>query len=688
MQKNKLSNSEKVCLAVENGEPTYDSMHQEDELPYSKADLILWHAKNYVKGFFSNILTYVIWIVSSLAATTLISYLYMCKLEPWLEKKSWKYLNLSRDKLIYIYPYIFGSDGNAKLLDKFGNEYMKGFDEPWQFIYRRYDHWYDTGTYGGATEEWVAVGFFSIFFTFALISLIGLVVAKLKNHGVKAFFSDLFLIPKKVSEYGKRSQKKIFDHLLLGCFVAFVSGFFIKNPFAMPLIAIGILISFTMGANSKKAYNHFARECAINLKDDEEKPLFADSALHLWGLGSGFLIYSFVGFSVWKNKNFSFKGRLISTLIWLAVITFLYVYRNGKKSVKLISQACFAVFITVTVGTLYSVASYAKILRKFFDKDGNFIGQEIQFTNDISATPESSFGTAFRNGAGGGLGGANLQTEMKKQRKAARDKAREEGIPQMEEYSQENWDDLNYFEKYRRANSLSNALEASAKGNGDMSAEGLTSNSYLQKLQKELADFKNRMNTGKLSGSDLSEYNSLVDRVNKYIRGDTDVSGVENWNANPETSQQTNDRIEKESYARAGYETAKEVAEGKTPAAQAVRIGAATLTEGGSEVVIHSMGSGINMYEGVQSGKYDTPAQAFVGEATSTVVDNAIDSITPKVKIKNKSTDAGKKVVQNLTERTTNSLIGSLSGQAQGQVTGGQSLGSTVSDAASKQMKK
>jgi hypothetical protein len=99
---------------------------------------------------------------------------------------------------------------------------VKGFDEPWQFIYRRYEHWYDTGTIGSGTKEWVSLGIFSIFFTFALFGLIGMIVSKIRSTVVKSLFVDFIKIPKAVYEYGKRSKKKVFDHF----FRLFVYKFF------------------------------------------------------------------------------------------------------------------------------------------------------------------------------------------------------------------------------------------------------------------------------------------------------------------------------------------------------------------------------------------------------------------------------------------------------------------------------
>lgn len=43
--------------------------------------------------------------------------------------------------------------------------------------------------------------------------------------------------------------------------------------------------------------------------------------------------------------------------------------------------------------------------------------------NLCDGAPECSFGTALRNGAGGGLAGANAKANMAKSRKAARDAA-------------------------------------------------------------------------------------------------------------------------------------------------------------------------------------------------------------------------------------------------------------------------
>ena len=42
----------------------------------------------------------------------------------------------------------------------------------------------------------------------------------------------------------------------------FIAGFFIKNPVAMPLFGITLLISFTMKQDSDKAFNHYTKECA------------------------------------------------------------------------------------------------------------------------------------------------------------------------------------------------------------------------------------------------------------------------------------------------------------------------------------------------------------------------------------------------------------------------------------------
>ena len=341
------------------------------------------------------------------------------------------------------------------------------------------------------------------------------------------------------------------------------------------------------------------------MKDGEEKPLFADSALFCWGLGIGFLLYSYVGYTVWNDYDFCFRARLYETLIWTALALSIYVIRNGRKSTKVVARSLLMAFGAISGVMMCSFTAGATFLGHIYDKDGNIVGVKLILDNVCTGTPECSFGTALRNGMGGGLAGANAKANMAKRRKAARDAARDKGIPQMEELTEKDWNERSWYNKWKKADGFENALNSAAKGNGDMENPEInfTMNEHLRKLQNDISDFSTRMYTGKTSSTDAEEYNNLVERVNKYIRGDTDFSGVEKWNANPETAEQMNARIDNQAKNQAAYETAKEVAEGKTPAAMGVRTGLASLSGGSSEVYIRSMEAGINMYEGVNSGK-------------------------------------------------------------------------------------
>lgn len=146
-----------------------------------------------------------------------------------------------------------------------------------------------------------------------------------------------------------------------------------------------------------------------------------------------------------------------------------------------------------------------------------------------------------------------------------------------------------------------------------------------------------------------------------------------------------NARIDNQAKKQAAYETAKEVAEGKTAAAMGVRTGLASLSGGSSEVYIRSMEAGINMYEGVNSGKYDTAGQAFVGETTNVVVEAGIDSITPGGgKIPSNNT-----AVQNLIKEGSDTVVGRTSEIIQESFTGGEdSFGEAASGWIADQMKK
>ena len=544
MKSEKMSYEEKLQKSLNQGEPYYDSMHEDYGVPDSKIGLIFWYVKNYFKNVKNNILSLVIWVVASFGITTLFSYFYINNVEPYLTSHSWKYLNLVRGKIQSVYPYLFGSDADAGLFDKFGNAYVKGFDEPWQFIYRRYEQWYDTGTYGGATTSRIAIGIFAVFFSYALFRLIGVIVEKCKTQGAKTLFKDLILIPKQVIEYGKRSNKKVFDHLLFGCFSAFIIGFIIKNPFAMPLIAFYILISFTMGSDSSMIFNYYASDCAGKVKDGEEKPLFSDSALYVWGLGTGFLLYSVLGFYVWFRANFVFGARLVETLFWLAVILVTYLVRNKRESFKLLSHGLCIAFLSCTGILLISSKAYATLLEVWYDENGNRIGQKIILDNKPDGQTYTNWLSSMTNGAGGGVGGANKKSRdykikekkspaqlEKEAKEKGKERARKAGFEQFDELTKEQWNEMNDHEKVMHLHDMREALTEAAKEKGDVDAEfDFKGKKYVTDMQNELDKLSNKVFNGKATNEDMQRINKLTDQINKYMRGDTQLQAVEEYN--------------------------------------------------------------------------------------------------------------------------------------------------------------
>ena len=100
----------------------------------------------------------------------------------------------------------------------------------------------------------------------------------------------------------------------------------------------------------------------------------------------------------------------------------------------------------------------------------------------------------------------------------------------MEEQTEKDWNEQSWYSKWKKADGLEAALNSAAKGNGDMenSETNFTRNEYLRELQNDISDFSTRMYNGNTSSTDAEEYNNLAERVNKYIRGDTDLSSVEN----------------------------------------------------------------------------------------------------------------------------------------------------------------
>lgn len=689
-----LSYEDKMRISYEREEPDFDQMHENYQVPDSKGRLPFWHIKNYFRSMKRNILGVLLWTVISFAVASLISYSYINWIEPWLTNHSWTYLNKYREAFQPAYPYIFGSDGVAHWYDMYGSEYLRGFDEPWQFIYHRYE-WIKETKAGVADWQRTRIGFgiYAVFFTFALVSLIGQIVGKIRNHGIKALFLDFVMIPKQVYDYAKRSQKKLFDHFLMGTFIAFIIGFVIKNPFAMPLFALSILISFTMGNDSTRIFNQYASDCAKKLKEGESKPLFADSALSVWGLGTGFLLYSILGYYVWNRAKFAFFARMVETVFWLIIILLIYTKRNGRKSVQMVARGVMvAIFAGIGVG-LSAIKAYATVLEIWYDENGNRIGQLIILDNKPNGSSYTNWLSSMRNGGGAGAGGIGAAKNSKKpyriksdEEKAkeandkARDEAREKNIPQMDNQDEDSWNDLNYFEKYRKAESLKRALESAAKGNGDLNSDGILGDPYAASLRDAISNFETRMNTNKLSKSDLDEYNDYVDRVNKYVRGDTDIQSARDWNANPKTPEQQNAKINEAAAKKAALDTAREVGEGRTLASQAVRVGAASLTGGGSEAVVAEMNAGINMMDGVENNRYNSPEEAFVGEATRVAVDNAVGSAIPELKLDMGAGNRTQEVVEGLIQEAANTYVGNVAGDAQDAATGNGSFGDNASD--------
>lgn len=694
MKKTKLTYEEKVEISLEKNEPNYALLIHEYKVPDNKVKLFFWRIKNYFKTIKNNLISMTIWLFASFGLTTILSYLYINYLEPWLTNHSWTYLNKYREILQPVYPYIFGSDGVAHWYDLYGSEYLYGFDEPWQFIYYRYE-WIKEATFGVAEwqRERIAFGIFSIFFSFALISLIGIIVGKIRAHGLKALFVDFVLIPKRVFEYSKRANRKLIDHFLIGTFVAFVSGFVIKNPFAMPLLSLGFLISFSMGQDSNKVFDQYVNDCARKFKDDEQKPLFADSALYIWSLGTGFLLYSILGFYIWKKAKFAFFARFVETLFWLIIIYVIYAIRNGKKTTRLISKGVGVFALAGAYLAISTIKVHATVLEIWYDENGNRIGQLIILDNKPDGSSYTDMLSSMRNGGGGLLGGASASKNSKKPyriksdeekakeaREKARNEAREKNIPQLDEENKENWDDLNYYQKYLKVRGLKSSLISNAKGNGDFDHDDIRGDENVKKLRDELQHFETKMNINKLSDNDLQTYNNLVDRVNKYVRGDTDYNKVNDWNANPQTPKQQNEKINKEAAGQAAYETAKEVGEGKTPAAKLVRLGSATLTGGASEGGVAVMNAGFNMKEGVDNNRYDNAADALFAEGTRVAVDNAVDSLIPKPKLDMGANSPTTEVVENLIQTAAENYVGDVSGDAQDAITGNGSFGDNAAN--------
>lgn len=606
MKSKELTYREKALLSFENDEPVYDSMHEDYGVPDNKPGLLIWYIKNYIKGIKEKLFSIIIWIVASALIVSGFNAFFVDKIEPWLTKHNWNYLNNIREKMQGVYPYIFGADGRADLFEKYGHAYLKGFDEPWQFIYPKYTAYFDNGNGVRNPMELVRTGIFAVFFSYALISLIGIIVGKIRNQGAKALFVDFALIPKQVIEYGKRSETKVLDHFLLGTISAFIIGFIIKNPFAMPLLALYILISFTMGTQSSTIINRFASDCSKKIKENENKPLFADSALYIWGVGVGFILYSILGFAVWNKANFAFGARLVETLFWLALMVALYVIRNGKKASKVIAQSVTVALVACGTVMVQSLKAYATILEIWYDSNGNRIGQKIILDNKPDGQSYKKFRSSWPDGVAGGAGGANGGKKAGKNR----------------------------IDKSRGVNTEMGRLRA----HRDIIMDGRsldeltpTERAEVDRINQLISDSKH----GKVSNTDYEEQAAAHKEVaKKIVRGDLSADA----NAT-KSNAQINADAAKDALGN-GFE---EMARGETLGAKIARTTTGIATGGYSETVFTPAGAMYKAQDMVNEGRsaedvisttiIDSSVDLAVNEATGKVIEGGVKLGGAKLKL-------------------------------------------------------
>ncbi|MCR5033475.1 MAG: hypothetical protein K6A92_11530 [Lachnospiraceae bacterium] len=167
----------------------------------------------------------------------------------------------------------------------------------------------------------------SMFFSYALFRVISLIILRFKSAHLGAFM-DFPAMPALVKDYANRANTPLIKHFAAGCFYAFVIGYVIKNPVAIPLFGVMFLLYFAMRENNTPALQKFIFTCTG--KEKKTAPLYADAALSVWGLGVGFLLYTVVVAILWNLFFYHFWARTLFTFAFC--VLFVFLYSGGRLS--------------------------------------------------------------------------------------------------------------------------------------------------------------------------------------------------------------------------------------------------------------------------------------------------------------------------------------------------------------------
>ena len=182
-----------------------------------------------------------------------------------------------------------------------------------------------------------------LYVTFLLLALsffVGGVISRIRAKGWSAPFKDFAKIPGYAAGYAKKAQTPFTSHLWRGLFIAFASGFFIKNPIAIILFAFYFLHLFGMGTENPPARFFFLWRVTGNLKKENPPSIsFADSALPILGLGVGCLAYFAVALATWNLFDYGLWPRMLFSFIPALLFFYFSLMGSDQKARKVLQTA-------------------------------------------------------------------------------------------------------------------------------------------------------------------------------------------------------------------------------------------------------------------------------------------------------------------------------------------------------------
>nr|MCR5032574.1 hypothetical protein [Lachnospiraceae bacterium] len=317
-------------------EPSYDAVWHSEKLPHTKVGYLLWRVKQFLQGLLMGIpfriLTLLVVMGFNMVMTSyVLDTCFFNRVVDVTIKKGFNKLN----------PYILGGlveQGAIQILDPRSS--IPGMDTALDMKI--------VSTFG--------TGVFSMFFSYALFRVISLIILRFKSAHMAAFL-DIPAMPALVKDYANRANTPLIKHFTAGCFYAFLIGYIIKNPVAIPLFGVMFLLYFAMKEKNSPAVQKFIFTCTG--KEKTTAPLYADAALSVWGLGMGFLLYSVVIAILWNLFFYRFWARTLFTLAFCALFVFLYCGGKLSSAKKLVVNGLLVVLFSSLFAALYGIVARA-----------------------------------------------------------------------------------------------------------------------------------------------------------------------------------------------------------------------------------------------------------------------------------------------------------------------------------------